>query len=210
MDEAICQCVGRGWGPLRVMLVPFGFAPLQELDCSTLAVALDEARRGTVFLLAISCVDQGGLFAVMAVPRPREPWLSLKLTEEKWYMRGDRPPHEFGFNWNAGCELRFLCIQFLIRHHTEIIARPRPRMALDRLESDYAAIRAAEDGPLMIGDLDVSNWARFLERARNAAHTFGLRRDSDEAGNSAQHRVLELAMQAWPGEPGEQGSNHGI
>lgn len=207
-DEAICRCVGRQWGPLWVRLVPFGFAPLQELDCPTLAEALDEARRGAVFLLAISHADQGGLFAVMTVPRPREPWFALKMTEEKWYTRGDRPPFEFGIDWNAGCELRFLCVQFLIRHQTEIIARPRPRMALDRLESDYAAIRAAADGPLMIGNVDVSTWARFLERARRAAHTFEPRRGSDEPDNSAQHRVLELALQAWPTESDEQASNH--
>lgn len=207
-DEAIGRCVGREWGPLEVRLVPFGYAPLREFDCSTMAEALNDARRGAVFLLALSSAEQGGLFAVMTVPRPREPWFSLKMTEEKWYTRGDRPPYEFGIDWNAGCELRFLCVQFLIRHQTEIIARPRPRMALDRLESDYAAIRAAADGPLMIGDVDVSTWARFLERARRAAHTFEPRRGSDEADNSAQHRVLELAMQAWPAEAGEQGSNH--
>jgi hypothetical protein len=197
-DEAICRCACRDWGPLEVKLVPFGYAPLQDFDCSTLSEALDESRRGEVLLLAMSRADMGGLFAIMTVPRPREPWYSLKLTEEKWYTRGDRPPYAFGIDQNVACELRFLCIQFLIRNQAPIIARPRPRLGLDQLESRYAAILADTDETLMIDSVDVSTWARFLERACNAARTFGNRHHESHSGSATERRLIELALEAWP------------
>ena len=197
-DEAICRCASREWGPMKVGLVPFGYARLQELDSSTIAEALDEARRGAVFLLAISRADMGGLFGVMTVPRPREPWFGLQLTEEKWYTRGDRPPYEFGIDQNAACELRFLCVQFLIREQALIVARPRPRIALDVLESRYASILADSDEALMIDCVDVSTWARFLERARNAVRMSGRPRSAGASDPSAQTRIHDLALEAWP------------
>jgi hypothetical protein len=198
-DEAICQCACREWGPLMVKLVPFGYGPLQDFDSSTIPEALDEARRGKVFLLAISRADMGGLFGAMTVPRPRERWFGLKLTEEKWYTRGDRPPSEFGIDQNVACELRFLCVQFLIRNQAPIVARPRPQIPIDELESRYAAIQSNANEPLQIDSVDVATWPRFLERARNAMRIYGSRvLAMDAPEHSVQRRVRDLAREAWP------------
>ena len=48
-DEAICRCARRDWGSYAVKLVPFGYAPLQDIDSLTLQETLDCARRGEVF-----------------------------------------------------------------------------------------------------------------------------------------------------------------
>lgn len=197
-DDAICACPHRSWVKYDVRLVPFGYAPLQDLDSSGLSGALEAARRGEIFLVAMSHPDFGGLFGVMTLPRPREPWYALKLTEEKWYTRGNRPPSQFGFDQNVACELRFCCLQFLIRDQAPICARPRPLLAIDELERRYGAIRADASEPLMIDRVDVSTWARFLERARNAAHLAGRSRAREGFGLSAEGRVVELALEAWP------------
>ena len=198
-DEVISRCVYREWGLFNVMLVPPDFAPLQAIDSCKLDGVLSKARRGEVLLFAISRPAEGGLFGIMTVPRPHEPWIGLRLTDEEWCTQGDRPPYTFGIDQNAACELRFFCIQWLVRRLVPIVARPRPLIAPDELELRYAAILADAHEPLTIKGVDVSTWPRFLDRARSAVQMFGRKVSGvGEHADSAQRRVHELALEAWP------------
>ena len=131
-DEVIGRRLYRGWGMFNVMLVPPDYAPLlQAIDSCKLDGVLGKARRVEVLLFAISRPAEGGLFGIMTVPRPQEPWIGLRLTEEEWCTQGDRPPYTFGIDLNAACELRFLCIQWLARRLLTIVARDRARGLLE-------------------------------------------------------------------------------
>ena len=198
-DDTIRGCVRRNWEPFAITLVPPDHASLAAIDDPNLAAMLDSAQRGDLFLFAIARIDSGVPFGVMSVPRPREPWFRLELNEERWCTHAGRAPHEFGIDYNGACELRFLCVQSILRGLAPIVARPGPRICLDELHSRYTAIASAATGPLTMDGVDVGSLARFLESARRASRSAGWDHHARCGENdNAQRQLHALTLEAWP------------
>ena len=198
-DEDIRTCAKKVWGSLEVSLVPHDHEPIQGIDHPELGQVLESARLGEVFVIALSYPETHGLIGIMTVPRPQSDWSSIRLTAEEWYLQQGRKPYEFGIDFNEACELRLFCVGGLIRQFRRIVARPRPSLAIAEMESRYRAIRAATSEPLSIGETDVATWPRFLDRAREAAHSIARKLDPGQmTAGSPQRRIAELALAAWP------------
>ena len=198
-DEAIGRCLMRTMGGLEVRLVPFDYAPIQNIDHSGLAGALESARKREVYVFAMSFPAAQGLVGIMTLPRPQVPWFSGKLTSEEWYLDGEKKPYEVGISFDVACEMRIFTIWPLIRRQTHIVFRPRPRLALEELEERYLAIQLASSESLEINKIDVATWSRFLESAFGASrHIVPNGVVARLAMDSPQRRIAELALEAWP------------
>ena len=198
-DDTIRGCVRRNWEPFSITLVPPDHASLAAIDDPNLAATLDSARRGDIFLFAIARIDRDVPFGVMSLPRPREPWFQLELNKERWCTDAGRPPYEFGIDYNCACELRFLCVQSMLRGLAPIVARRGPRIHIDELHSRFTAIASAASGPLTMDGVDVGTWARFLDSARRASRSAGWDHHARCGENdNAQRQLHALTLDAWP------------
>lgn len=198
-DEAIGQCPKKLMGGLEVRLVPFGYEPIQDIAHPEIAGVLEAARRREVYLFAITLLETHGLIGIMTWPRPQEPWTSIKITSDEWYLRGGKKPYEFGIDFNAGCELRHFMAASLIRKLATVVARPRPWLSISELERRYAAIQEAASGPLVIDHENVATWSRFLLRGYGVARHVARNGVMDRIpADSPERRLVELALEAWP------------
>jgi len=197
-DAAIASCTRYEWGPVEAMLVPADHAALQDFDHPQLSEILAQAARKEVFLFTLSST-RNGLFCVVTIPRPLEPWEILKLRSIKAHTKGGLRLSEFGVDFDAWCELQHFVMARLVYAHAPIVARPRPQMALADLRERYDAIAATATAPLVVEFSDLSTWPRFLQSghavARNVVSNNLLARLSPE---KCDRRIVDLVLQAWP------------
>jgi hypothetical protein len=198
-DAAIEACPRREWKPFAVVLVPPDHVLLQRLHHPELAEVLERARRSELFLVVISRLADDVVIGLSAMTRSAQPWATVGLDRNHWYMQGGRSVADFGIDYDVWCEMRYFCMAGLIYQCAPIVARPRPSMALPVLHERFEQIVATATAPLVIDSYDLATWQRFLAEGYHAAwHVERNKVFARLSPEKCDRRIAELALEAWP------------